>query len=240
MVNEGWIYGTMDGGTASSTNSTLTWSYDTPHVEVDGMVKRDSKGIHPRLYFKYLKSKLSQLEERTFKARMKELERLADEFTATGQEALSDNCIKQFLVLSREAAIYACGFTQYITQEHADKFRYNLKKCKLQITPLKNFSRVLPKKVANLAKKCIEKKLFDDYVIFHLDKKAHTETESERIERKKDPILFGKLEGSDKLYHIISWEDELCDLKFSDIVKNLSLKGSDITLEKKIKFSKED
>ena len=43
----------------TSQYSTLfTWSAETPHVEVDGGVKKSSRGIHPRLYFKYLKSKL--------------------------------------------------------------------------------------------------------------------------------------------------------------------------------------
>lgn len=230
-----WMYSATD----STASSSLTWSVDTPHVEVEGSVRKNESGIHPRLYFKYLKSKLTTLEQRTFKARMKELEKLADEFTSTGQEAMSDNCIRQFLILSREAAVYACKFTKYITEEHVDKYRYNIRKCKLQVTPLKNFGRVLPKQVAVVAKKCIEKKLFDDYVVFHLDNKAHKETESERIERKRDPILFGKIEGSNKYYFIADWEDDLCDLRFSDIVENLALKGSDITLEKKIKFSKE-
>jgi len=233
-----FMYYKFDTGTTATTS--FTWQGSTPHVEVEGSLHKNQEGIHPRLYFKYLKNKLTQLEQRTFKARMKKLEKLADEFTATGQEAMSDNCIRQFMVLCREAAVYSCGITRYITQEHVDKYRYNLKKVRLQITPLKNFGRVLPKQVAKIAKKCIEKKLFDDYVIFHLDAKAHKETEEEKIERKRDPILFGKLEGSDKLYFIIDWEDELCDLRFSDIVENLALKGNDTTLSKKVQFTEED
>jgi len=227
-------------GTGGTTSSTYTWTMDTPHVEVEGSVRKNNAGIHPRLYFKYLKSKLTTLEQRTFKARMKELERLADEFTQTGQEAMSDNCIRQFLTLSREAAIYACGFKKYVTEEQVGKYKYNIRNCHLQITSLKNFGRVLPKKVANLAKKCIDKKLFDDYVVFHLDNKAHKETEKEKIERKRDPILFGRLEGSDRYFFLADWEDDLCDLRFNDIVENLALKGNDITLSKKMKFVSEE
>jgi hypothetical protein len=222
--------------TNSTVSSNYTWTFETPHVEAEGSIKTNASGIHPRLYFKYLKSKLNVLEQRTFETRMKKLEELADEFTRTGQEAMSDNCVRQFMVLSREAAIYACGFKKYITEEHVKKYKYNIRNCSLQETPLKNFGRVLPKLVAAVAKKCIEKKLFDDYVVFHLDSKAKKETEKERIERKRDPILFGKLEGSDKLYFLIDWEDELCDLRFSDIVENLALKGEDITLSKKLQF----
>lgn len=226
----------------SGTDYTVSYAWEaaTPHVEVEGSVKTNAKGIHPRLYFKYLKSKLSMLEQRTFKQRMEKLEKLVDEFTKTGQEAMSESCIKQFLTLSREAAIYACGFKKFITDEHVDKFRYAMRNCSLQITPLKNFARVLPKKVAALARGCIEKKLFDDYVVFHLDNKGHKETEKERIERKRDPILFGKLENSEKLYYIIDWEDSEDDLRFSDIVEKLALKGEDITLSRSPKFEEDE
>jgi len=236
-TGESFLY--YDTGTDTSVSSTYTWAATTNHVEASGEVKKDSTGIHPKLYFKYLKSKLTRLEQKTFKGRMEKLEKLVDEFTATGQEAMTDNCIRQFVVLTKEAAVYACGFTKFLTEEHVNKFRYDLRKCSLKVTPLKNFARVLPKQVAKIAKKCIEKKLFDDYVIFHLDNKSHAETEEERIERERDPILFGKIDGSSKYYFIIDWEDELCDLRFSDIVKNLALKGKDITLEKKLKFQPE-
>jgi hypothetical protein len=235
-------------GTVSATNSAVftvgegaystmyTWEAETPHVEVEGGIKRNSRGIHPRLYFKYLKSKLTMLEQRTFKARMEKLEKMVDEFTSTGQEAMSDACVRQFLVLSREAAIYACGFKKFITEEHVKKYKHDIRDCNLQITPLKNFSRVLPKNVSDIAKKCIDKKLFDDYVVFHLDNKGKIETEKERIERKRDPILFGKLEHSEKLYLIIDWEDELCDLRFSDIIEKLAFTGEDISLPKNPEF----
>jgi hypothetical protein len=240
------LFTEITGGTATNSTSfrvasgdysTLyQWEATTPHVAVEGGVKRNERGIHPRLYFKYLKSKLSVLEQRTFKLRMEKLEKMVDEFTATGQEAMSDACVRQFLVLSREAAAYACGFKKFLTEEHVKKYKYQIRGCELQITPLKNFSRVLPKKVTDVVKKCFEKKLFDDYVIFHLDNKGHKETEKERIERKRDPILFGKLEHSEKYYMLIDWEDELCDLRFSDIVEKLALDGEDISLPKNPEF----
>jgi len=217
---------------------TYGWDVNTPHVLAGGSgTSISGKGIPPRLYFKYLKSKLSILEEQKFKKRMSKLEKLADKFMQTGQEAMSDSAIRQFLVLSREAAIYACGFKKFLTANHVEKYQYKLKDVSLKQTPLKNFSRVLPKSVAKIVRKCIDKKLFDEYVVFHLDNRGRVETEKERIERKRDPILFGKVEGSDKLYFIVDWEDELDDLRFSDIVEKLVLKGEDITLPTQIMWT---
>lgn len=235
----------MDSGTTGATNtpssnwiSRAGWEYDTPHAVVEGDVRRDAKGIHPRLYFKYVKSKLSMLEERTFKARMKKLEQMQIEFAETGQEAMSDECIKQFIVLTREAAVYACGLKTFILPEHLEKFRYHVKgKAPVTLTPLKNFTRKLPVNVAKKVKLCIDKKLFDDYIVAHLDQKDdRKETEKEKKERERDPILFGRLQNSDKYYFIIDWEDEQDDLRLSDIVTKLSLKHEDITLSAKVEM----
>lgn len=39
------------------------------------------------------------------------------------------------------------------------------------------------------------------------------------MEKRKDPILFGVIAGSNKLYFIGDWIDEYCDLRFDDVVK---------------------
>lgn len=38
--------------------------------------------------------------------------------------------------------------------------------------------------------------------------------------KRKDPILFGVIAGSNKLYFIGDWIDEYCDLRFDDVVNN--------------------
>ena len=212
--------------------------YSTPQLETTITVDKDKTGIHPRLYFKYLKSKLNFVESQFLKRRMKQLEKLVDEYAKLGQEALSEWCVKQFLVISKESAILACGLNKFITQEHVDKFRYKLRGTSLKITPLKNFARPLPKRVADKVKKCMEKKLFDRYEIFHLDDKAVKPTEKERIERERDPIIFGRIEYSERYYFIADWEDELDDLKLEDIIKKLSLKKDQIVLKNRL--SQED
>jgi hypothetical protein len=87
------------------------------------------------------------------------------------------------------------------------------------MTPLKNYARVIPKEVLKIRNLAETKKLFDGYVVVHTsDGSAKMLT---RLERK-DPILFGIIENSDKLYFVADWEDELCDLKFSEIIDTLS------------------
>jgi hypothetical protein len=38
-------------------------------------------------------------------------------------------------------------------------------------------------------------------------------------ERRKDPILFGVIRGSRKLYYLGSWEDEYCDLTLDKFIE---------------------
>jgi hypothetical protein len=65
-----------------------------------------------------------------------------------------------------------------------------------------------------------ELRVFDNYTILHYDpeSKAVALTKKE-IEKKKDPIMFGLVQGSRRLYHVGSWKDEFCDLTFADMVE---------------------
>jgi len=40
----------------------------------------------------------------------------------------------------------------------------------------------------------------------------------EEIQKMKDPILFGMIKESNRLYFIDDWEDEYCDLTFDEII----------------------
>ena len=208
---------------------------NTPQVSGSMKIVRDSKGIHPRLYFKYIKYKMSVLQFRFFKQRMQKLEKLVDEYAQQGQEALSEACVKQYLIIARESAIWACGIKKFVTEEHINKFRYSLKGTSLKITPLKNFVRVIPKPIAKKLKECATKKLFDEYLVVHLDNKSVADTEKEKKVKKeareKDPILFGRIQYSDKYYFIGDWEDEYDDLRLTDMIKKLSLKKEDIIIK---------
>ncbi len=69
--------------------------------------------------------------------------------------------------------------------------------------------------------------VFDNYVILYYDPtgKSFSLTEYEKAEEeriKKDPILFGVIKDSDKLYYIDSWIDDLCDLTWDQVVEKLS------------------
>jgi hypothetical protein len=218
-----------------------TVELSTPHVSMQMGIRSSEEGINPRLYFKYIRTKLSIIEKTMFKRRMKQLEQMAEEYAKLGQEALGDECIRQFCIIARESAMWACGVKTFITREQLDKFRSRVKG-DVKITPMKNFARIIPEDAARNIKFTMEKKLFDSYVVVHLDDKTNKsvkETDKEKVAREKDPICFGQIrEDRDRFYFVCDWEDELCHLRLDDIIKKLALKKKDINLSRKVDKSK--
>jgi hypothetical protein len=219
---------------ATTPNASVIYESNSKYPEY----KPPERNIHPRLYFKYVRHNMSILEFNNFKRRMKYLEKLTDEFAKNGQQALSEDCIKKFIVLTRESAMYACGIKTFVTRETLDKFKERIK-VPIKYTDLKNFARVIPLGSTKKIRDCIKRKLFDSYIIVHIDNKDATkETEHERITREKDPICFGRIEHSEKYYFICDWVDELDNLKLETIIKALKLDKTKMRLNKSI--SKED
>lgn len=233
-----------DFDNASDSSTQLTgrgaWQFvanwHSPHVNGKIIAHKEIEGISARLFFTYLKHKLSVIEFRTLKNRMNQLEKLSDKYFAQGQEALGDECIRQFSVLTSEQALWACGLKTFITPEQVSKYRNAIKEHQLVITSLKNYAKPIPDRVAKKVKSCIDKKLFHDYEVFHFDHTVVVKTEREREAIKKakerDPIIFGKIEHSSRYYFIADWIDEYDDLTLDKIVQKLSLTREDITLER--------
>lgn len=83
-----------------------------------------------------------------------------------------------------------------------------------------DFVRPIPQSVVETKQKCDEIGFFDNYVVLHFDpdNKATTEKARQEAVRPRDPILFGIMLGSRRLYFVGDWVDEFCDLTPQKIV----------------------
>ena len=78
---------------------------------------------------------------------------------------------------------------------------------------IKNFTRLIPVDIQEEVSKLVQDEVFDNFVILHYDPNdTGEELTKKEIERKKDPIIFGVIKESRKLYFINDWIDEYCDL----------------------------
>lgn len=126
-----------------------------------------------------------------------------------------------------ENKLVDAGLKQYQTEESIIAF---IKQCRkgLCLTEIEYFDRVIPDDVMEKFEQAEELAIFDNYYILYHDPKMEKEKKTYTEEKPKDPIMFGVIRGSNKLYFIADWIDELCNLTYKDILE----KGIDYKLKK--------
>jgi len=212
-----------------------------PEFTASVSVSTDKKkeGISPELYFKYVKKKFNVLEKINLNGRLKTIEKAFDEAVKNGQEMLGEKILRQLEITIRESIIASKGIINYIEREDLYKHKHQIREGHISDTLLKNYTKIIPKGIANKIKKL--KDIFDDFVIWHyycdeaekkIEKKQKVTAEEKNAMR--DPILFGIIKETDRLYLIDDWIDKWCDLTFDEIINVIGSK----VISKKVNFIK--
>lgn len=161
---------------------------------------------------------------------LQRIEKYIESLNVTGQKGTIRIACMNLLIQNWENKLLIDGrFTKYVTEEQAVNFIRQSKRG-LALDLMKDFPRVIPEDVIEKFKEAEELKVFDNYLILHyLPKKeqknrgmTQEQMEAQRkkeIERKKDPILFGVIRGSKRLYYIADWIDDYCDLTLDEFMK---------------------
>lgn len=151
--------------------------------------------------------------------------------TVTGQVALKERLAREMFVNKYEAELYANGLFYVVKEDQVVDFAKKTEKG-IALLYLKNFSRPLPTKVVDKLVEADSLEVFDNYAVLCYDPDGiqKGETEAERYKRQ-DPILFGLIAGSNKLYYITDWVDEYCDLTLQDFVDTLKIDKKDLKMK---------
>ena len=160
--------------------------------------------------------------------------------TNIGQTALQEELIRGLITNRYESVLYAEGCYYAVTEEQVAKFASQCEKG-LKLSYLKNFSRPIPQDVIDKVAKMNELEVFDNYVILYYDPEGtvYKETAYEEAKRR-DPIIFGVIAGSKKLYYVADWIDEYCDLTLDAFVDALGIEKDDLHFDaEEIKKAKE-
>ena len=168
---------------------------------------------------------------KTYKDRVDKYLSALSTATITGQVALKEKLAREMFVNKYEAELYANGLYYVVTENQVLDFARKTEKG-VDLVYIKNFSRPLPDGVVEKLNKATELEVFDNYAVLcdDPDGKKKIETEKER-EKRKDPILFGLIAGSDKLYYITDWTDEYCDLTLEQFVDRLQIEKADLKMK---------
>ena len=140
----------------------------------------------------------------------------------SGQIALKEKLFNNLVINKYETILFSKGLVKAVTEETIVKLAKDSPKA-LALDYIQNYIRNIPINVIKKKFEIDQLEIFDNYVILHYDPNgvsyAQTNKEKEEEEKKKrDPIMFGVIEGSTKLYYIDSWEDEYCDLTWDKMV----------------------
>ncbi len=178
-------------------------------------------------FFKSVKNSAEELE--LLHERYKNYEAACEHLRKTGQEALLEVMELELEIYRAESQLYAVGFRQVVTEKQMVEFAKNSKRG-IRLDWIKNFVRSIPQKAVDAKITCDQHCIFDNYVICHYDPNNTGSVEEE----DKDPILFGIIAGSTKLYYIACWVDEFCDLTFDKLVESIgaeAITANNITAE---------
>ncbi|NJO64456.1 MAG: hypothetical protein HC836_41830 [Richelia sp. RM2_1_2] len=154
-----------------------------------------------------------------------------------GQTALVETLKSRLEAAKSEAQLLTFDLKKYLTEKQVVDFYNQTSSDKaLKLTWIKNFIKPIPSKILDAKTELDAKLVFDNYVILHYDPKNDatnlTVEEKKEIERrKKDPILFGVIKNSRRLYYIGDWIDDYCNLTLDVVIETLGDKVGEINNE---------
>ena len=112
-------------------------------------------------FFNLMKKKMGFLKDHSYATYMKKIEKMVNKAAKEGQIAYSEELMKKFFVLMREAEMYAAGYRIFLPRDIFEQFRYKTKRT-VQITALKNYARPIPDDVMEKGEETKKLKIFDD------------------------------------------------------------------------------
>lgn len=164
-------------------------------------------------------------------------DRVSDYLTAvhnavtTGQTALMEDLLRGLVTNKYESVLFAEGLYYIVTEEQMVSF---VKQCErgIKLDYIKNFTRPLPQEVVSKIERVNQLEVFDNYVVLYYDPegKIYKETAQEEAKRR-DPIVFGVIAGSTKLYYIADWVDEYCDLTLEKFIDAIGVKKEELHMD---------
>lgn len=186
-------------------------------------VKEDEKYMDALHFFSLVKTS-SKESVATYRDRVSDYLTAVHNAVTTGQTALMEDLLRGLVTNKYESVLFAEGLYYIVTEEQMVSF---VKQCErgIKLDYIKNFTRPLPQDVVSKIERVNQLEVFDNYVVLYYDPdgKIYKETAREEAKRK-DPIVFGVIAGSTKLYYIADWVDEYCDLTLEKFIDAIGVK----------------
>lgn len=153
----------------------------------------------------------------------------------SGQTALKEKLVRDMVINKYESVLFAEGHYYVVTEQQIVDFVKKTEKG-VRLTYVKNYMRVIPPEVVAKIDEMNRFEIFDNYAVLHYDPDLMAFGETiEETKKRRDPILFGLIKCSNKLYFITDWIDEFCDLTLDKFVETLQIQKDSLKLPEIIK-----
>lgn len=193
-------------------------------------VKEDEKYMDALQFFSMVKA-TSKESVATYRDRVSDYLKSIHNAVTVGQTALVEDLLRGLVTNKYESVLFAEGLYYVVNEQQMVSF---VKQCEkgIKLDYVKNFTRPMPQDIVDKIAKINQLEVFDNYVVLYYDPdgKIYKETAREEAKRK-DPIIFGVIAGSEKLYYVADWVDEYCDLTLEAFIDAIGVKKDELHMD---------
>jgi len=164
----------------------------------------------------------------------KVVDTVENQLKVSGQYEIAEKVNGSRGVLEAELALVSSGQLKYISEEQIIKFML-LSERGMRLEYLRYYSNILPSEVAKRKIVFDGLLVFDNYCVLYYDGGApkfslikEVIDDQERLKRR-DPILFGMIKGSRKLYYVTDWVTDDDDLTLEKLETVIGEKAHDLS-----------
>lgn len=201
----------------------------------DSVYNADS--VTPSMYFEYVKGLKEKLNKEEYDIIIDQTLKMLNKCKITKQTRMAAELTHQIDLALRELKAANEGFDIFVNRKTIEKYITEVEGKAVKIIELSEYTREIPDSVMDKLSKATE--IFDQLYIVFTD---YTKKESKRVakeRRDKDPIVFGaffdktsdnskKVYVEDRLFFVVDWIDDTCDLTLEQIVRDTKGKTNEV------------
>lgn len=150
------------------------------------------------------------------------LKGIVDRTLANGQVALAKRLEGEHRNILNEVVLVKNGLFHYLTEEDAIRLLKTSDRG-IRIDFWNDYPEFVPDDVLLAKKKADALCVFDNWCVMHYDPKGSALRQMKAEEWRRDPILFGMVVGSDRLYFVRDWTTEKDDLTIGKVCEMLNI-----------------
>ena len=151
-----------------------------------------------------------------------QLKSLVEKTRANGQGTLAARLEDEHRAIIAETVLKKNGFHSYLTEKDAIELLQK-SRAGIRIDFWNDYPDIVPESVLETKRKADALRVFDNWCVMHYDPDGSALRQMKDEEWRRDPILFGLVVGSDRLYFVSDWTTGTDDLTVDKVCRMLGL-----------------